>query len=301
MTRILLATHGGSSADGALRVATLLADRLHSPCETVAVVPPAPLVQGTYGPVFVPSWSPHNAFASDARTAVVAQFGRCGLAAPPSHWLADGAIVTAFGPAAPTIAELAGAAETAVLVVGLGSHLLADRTLGDETALRLAQIATVPVLAVPADADELPRRVAAAIDFSETSARAAETAASWLAPGGTLYLVHVVHGAASADAADRLAELARDLRVPDGVRVEPMLLEGTPARALLDFARHAHCQLITLGSHGYGAVKRLVLGSVASKLLRHAAQAVLVVPAGAVGPAVEAAGGAALEASASPA
>jgi nucleotide-binding universal stress UspA family protein len=292
MSRVLLATHGGSSADGAVRVAELLADRLDTRLETFAAIAPAPIVDGGFGPEFVPGWPLRREHAAKVRTAIANQLSRCGVILPAedatndpaaAESAGDRALTLGFGPIAPTIADHVTAAETAVLVVGLGSQEFVDRAFGDETALRLAQIASVPVLAVPSDADALPRRVVAAIDFTETSEVAARTAAAWLAPGGTLYLVHVIRGVAGdreSDVGDRLTDLARTIELPEGVRIETTLLDGPPARAILEFAQRTSCDLIALGSHGYGPVKRLVLGSVASKLLRHAPRAVLVVPAG---------------------
>ena len=273
MSRVLLATHGGPSADGAVRVASLLAERLRLPRDIIAVISAPPVVDGGYGLAFVPSWPQRRDLAADLESAVRAQLARCGVAP-------DGAPAIEFGPIASTIADRAEAAETAALVVGLGAHQLADRALGDETALRLAHIAAVPVLAVPADARALPRRAIAATDFSPSSAEAARTAARWIATGGTLYLAHAMPASGEADAGDRLADFARTLSLPEGVRAEPMLLQGAPARALLELAERTECELIALGSHGYGAVRRLLLGSVASKLLRHSPRPVLVVPAG---------------------
>jgi nucleotide-binding universal stress UspA family protein len=179
-----------------------------------------------------------------------------------------------------------------LIVTGLGSHSIVDRALGGETALHLAQDATAPVLAMPATATTIPRRVVAAIDFSTTSVHAARTAAGWLRAGDELHLVSVApkppHSAAARPAAPpivaRLTNLGEELGVASGVRVDATELSGDTARALLDHAQRLDADLIALGSHGYGAVKRLVLGSVASKVIRVATCAVLVAPIGCVEP-----------------
>jgi nucleotide-binding universal stress UspA family protein len=46
------------------------------------------------------------------------------------------------------------------------------------------------------------------------------------------------------------------------LHVVPALLEGSPKDAILDEAEKWGADLIVLGSHGYGAIKRLFLGSV---------------------------------------
>jgi nucleotide-binding universal stress UspA family protein len=57
-----------------------------------------------------------------------------------------------------------------------------------------------------------------------------------------------------------------------------MLVEGTVADALVSIAEKEHGDLIALGSHDRGLVDRLLLGSVRTKVLRHAPCTVLIVP-----------------------
>ena len=47
------------------------------------------------------------------------------------------------------------------------------------------------------------------------------------------------------------------------------LVVGVPAEAIVKTARTEHCDLIIMGSHGRGALKKLLLGSVAGKVLAH--------------------------------
>ncbi|HZT83259.1 MAG TPA: universal stress protein [Gemmataceae bacterium] len=55
-----------------------------------------------------------------------------------------------------------------------------------------------------------------------------------------------------------------------------VVLHPRPAAAILEEARTAGADLIALGTHGYGGVKRVLLGSVADKVLRGATTPVLV-------------------------
>lgn len=284
MARILLATHGGPSADGAVRVAVQLARRMGAELDVVAVLEAAPVVDTGWAPVYVPEDPANGGVAGRLREEIRAQLARCG-----GHDLPlAGAPAVRFGSAAPVIIADARERNADVIVVGLGPHHLLDRALGGETALQLAQLATTPVLAVAEDAAALPRRVIAAIDFSDTSVYAARILARWMMPGDVLHLAHVAPAAGSAEeeaagsagtsARCRLEELSRDVGVPDGVRVELEELTGDPAPALLGLADRLDAQLIALGSHGYGVWRRLVLGSVASKVIRVATRSVLVVP-----------------------
>src|SRR6185295_18995083 len=95
------------------------------------------------------------------------------------------------GDPAATIARVAHEANASLIVAGLGRHRVVDRLFGDETALRLVRLAGVPVLAVAAGWDHAPRRVVVAVDFCETSLRAARLALDLAAPDSVIYLVHV--------------------------------------------------------------------------------------------------------------
>ncbi len=57
------------------------------------------------------------------------------------------------------------------------------------------------------------------------------------------------------------------------------VIEGSPADAIVEEARSWGADLIVLGSHGYGRVRRVVLGSVAGAVVAKAPCSVLVVRA----------------------
>lgn len=69
-----------------------------------------------------------------------------------------------------------------------------------------------------------------------------------------------------------VAERVRRPGVPVNTHV---LVNGQPARAILDFAHECDADLIALTTHGHGAFARLLLGSVADKVLRGATVPVL--------------------------
>ena len=65
--------------------------------------------------------------------------------------------------------------------------------------------------------------------------------------------------------------------------IQPGLLinavaEGPPASEIVNYAKEHAIDLIVLGAHGHGFVDRLLLGSVADGVPRHAPCAVLLVP-----------------------
>ena len=280
MSAILLATHGGESADGATRVASLLARRLGVPLRAVVVLEPLALIGDGYSNTYVPTPDDIETIKAALVAAVTEQFVRCGVQDCDPEFR--------IGVSVSEIASLAQALGASLIVVGLGSHRIIDRALGGETALHLAQVAATPVLAVPADATTIPQRAMVAIDFSPTSLLAARTVATWMQPGDALHLVHVVApedfapNAMAAGGGDsgaaRLAQATATLRAATHAGIDASQVAGDPARALLERARELDADLIALGSHGYGIWKRLLLGSVASKIIRLSPRAVLVAP-----------------------
>jgi nucleotide-binding universal stress UspA family protein len=68
------------------------------------------------------------------------------------------------------------------------------------------------------------------------------------------------------------------IRPIDGdIPITHVLLEGDPASEIVRYGRDAGIDLIVMGTHGRTGVERLVLGSVAEKVLRDAPSSVLVI------------------------
>lgn len=194
------------------------------------------------------------------------------------------------GDPATSIAQLARRTNATLIVTGLGRHRVVDRLFGDETALRLTRVAGTPVYAVANGPTRAPVRIVVAVDFSETSLRAARLALELAAPNATVYLVHVAprdatlnewsaFGASYKDnAGDALHKMRECLRVPAGIAVQRLLLQGDPATELMAFATNVKADLIATGSHGHGFVARMLVGSVTTRILRCATCSVLAVP-----------------------
>jgi len=143
------------------------------------------------------------------------------------------------------------------------------------------------------------RTIVAAIDFSETSDDALRLAAELAAcHGSALHLLHVIPDARQqawsveapgldfsalqqesiADAEHVLAQRTNPVveALPHVVR---RVVAGLPAaREIAQYAASHGADLIVVGTHGYGPVRRLVLGSVADRVVRMAPCPVLTVP-----------------------
>jgi nucleotide-binding universal stress UspA family protein len=61
------------------------------------------------------------------------------------------------------------------------------------------------------------------------------------------------------------------------IPVEHVFLEGDPATEIINYATQAGMNLIVMGTHGRTGLERLLLGSVAEKVMREALCSVLVV------------------------
>ncbi len=194
------------------------------------------------------------------------------------------------GDPATTIARLARTTNATMIVSGLGRHRVLDRMFGDETALRLIRVSSVPVFAVASGLTHAPKRVVVAVDFSETSLRAARLALDVASPNATIYLAHVgprdslLHEwngwglSYKDDAGDALQKMREQLQVPSGMIVQRVMLQGEPATELLAFATSVNADMIATGSHGHGFVARMLVGSVTTRIIRCSTCSVLCVP-----------------------
>jgi nucleotide-binding universal stress UspA family protein len=61
------------------------------------------------------------------------------------------------------------------------------------------------------------------------------------------------------------------------IPVHHVFLEGDPAREIVEYASKASMDLIVMGTHGRTGMERLLMGSVAEKVMRDATCSVLVV------------------------
>jgi nucleotide-binding universal stress UspA family protein len=281
---IIIATDGREQSDAALTMGRLLADsddalRLVTVLETIPMVPEVPLPV----PIEV-----ENARRDEAERGVVSQGRRV--------WNGKAKFVAELhdGDPATEVARLAHQSGATMIVAGLGRHRVTDRVFGDETALRLIRAADVPVLATAPGLSHAPRRIVAAVDFSETSLRAARLALTVAGSSATIYLAHVAPRDSSfydwkgfgstykTGVGDALQKTREQLRVPAGMIVQNVLLQGDPATELLAFAASVNADLIATGSHGRGFVARMLVGSVTTRLLRCSTCSVLTVPHAAV-------------------
>lgn len=195
------------------------------------------------------------------------------------------------GPPSRTLARMASEVDASMVVMGIGRHAPLDRVFGAETTLQTIRLADRPVLAVAPGIRVPPRHVAVAVDFSPPSIKAAVEGLKLLTDGGKLSLVHVrpvgswrpqLDDASRRSFDRRVSDLFSRLRTmlaaPSSVRVEKVVLDGSPAAEVVAFAKREGVDIIASGSSGLGFVDRMIMGSVATQILRRSTITVLVVP-----------------------
>jgi nucleotide-binding universal stress UspA family protein len=131
-------------------------------------------------------------------------------------------------------------------------------------------------------------------DYSDNSAYAFKVALSLAEQhGATLYVAHVVEslgpelvtvGEATGERqpdsdVHRLWEELLQVKAPPGspVTVKHVLAEGDPAAEVAEIAKKYNCDLIVISTHGRTGLERLLMGSIAEKIVRLAPCAILTV------------------------
>jgi nucleotide-binding universal stress UspA family protein len=137
----------------------------------------------------------------------------------------------------------------------------------------------------------LPKqRVVVPVDFSKESLAAVDAALEIAAGPASIHVVHVLPELvviepsvawATIDDEDRVRNTENQLRetfAADKYRgIAVKVLVGDPGHSIADYAQEAQAELIVLPSHGRTGLKRMLIGSVAERVVRLAHCPVLVI------------------------
>ena len=197
-----------------------------------------------------------------------------------------------LGTPSSAIVQEANRVGAALIIVGLRRHGRLDRVVHDETALNVMRVAGCPVLGVVAEQHDLPRRILAAVDFSEGSLAALRAGRAVAGENAVLVLAYV--NPMNGFLADEGEATIHDLGVQagfvklsselgdEGVGFDHVVLHTappqSPAQALLEYADEIGCDLITAGSVQHSRLDRWMVGSVSGELVRNGRRSVLIVP-----------------------
>lgn len=213
---------------------------------------------------------------------------------------------------APTVSVVAGDPFRAIAdaatrleadLIVMGSHR--KRLLGDiftgTTLERVVRLGGRPVLMVNREDDAPYSNVLAAVDLSEASAHALQTAQNLglLDPDrdaavhgffplgeGMMYYAGVererVDEHVTVSASQARTAIIRFLHDNGFDKLSNFLLieKGTPFEAIAAGIHQLQPDLLVIGTPGYGALKRILLGSVADEVLRRVECDILAIPAG---------------------
>ena len=210
------------------------------------------------------------------------------------------------GQTAVEILRVAGEMPADLVVMGSHGRSGFERLLLGSVTEKVVRKALCPVLTVPRPTSEagpeapaLFKRIVCAIDFSDCSLHALHYAMSLAQEADArLILVHVIErpstigpgaddmafpGPRSLQEYVAIAEQEARTRledvVPDEVRayckVDTVLATGKPYREILRVAAESQADLLVVGTHGRGAVDRMLFGSTTQHLVRQAACPVL--------------------------
>jgi nucleotide-binding universal stress UspA family protein len=280
---LLVATDGTAAGEAAFRAAALIAARSSSSVEVMVVVEPLPVLVPEPSVITEPLVASPE-MLNAVRDRVISQlrdFAPEGL-----QWHVE----VEYGRPSDEIANKARDRKAQLIVIGLVHHSVVDRLLDGDTALEVVRQSRVPVLLASAGWKALPTRAVFAVDFSAQSMQAARAGLRLLGDGATIVLAHVRPRITVYDdmamweeeyetaAAKELQKFAEALDAPAQVRVEQAILSGSPSAAVLGLADKDDADLIVAGTRGAGLMQRLLLGSVATRLMRHSTRSLLIVP-----------------------
>lgn len=278
---VLVATDGSVTAAAAIKFARWMTDaKLWQP-EVVTVLEHYPVSVADFV-LPVPSYIPEPEIMQGAIGMIRRQLRRLGGA--------DWQLRVQFGRAASTIVDVAHRQKAQLIVVGLGKHGKIARLLGAETAARICRLTDTPVLAVDSHVRKVPRTVLAAVDFGDSSVRAAREALQLLQPPARLHLLHVMwplggtlHDPAwertyAAGVEHGFKRLREELKPTDGIEITSELRTGGVIESILKVAKEISADVLAAGSHSQNVIDRMLIGSTPAQLLRAVQCSVLIAP-----------------------
>jgi len=195
-----------------------------------------------------------------------------------------------IGPTASVLSEAAARAGAGLIVLGGKHHSLLARWLGGSTAHHVIRTSDIPTLVTGSSAVNI-RRVLAAADLSyaagptiEAAVRIATLFKASLRVIHVVELVPALHDLATPVDVEDLAACT-EARLEKSIwpmveyeHAEKIVRRGPAAQSLAAEVTEWQADLLVIGSHGKGAVDRLIVGSVTNWLVNHLPTSLLVVP-----------------------
>lgn len=286
---ILVASGLGADTDAPVRLAGQLAERMAAELHLLHALELQPIAANA-----------DSAAAPGFRTLIdrtEAALEMQALRAVPAGIKATSREVAIF---VPYKAILNRARQVSADLIVLGAHR--KRPRGDQllgpTPDRVIRSAAAPCLIVPNVTPRPFRRIVAPIDIEMSAAGALDLAQRWAVRFGAqgdggaeihaLYVANILPGNSDIARDDARIEAAlyneaersrgRVGETP-GLTIHPVIRRGSaPADEILRYAQEVDADLVVLGTRGFGAIRRALIGSVASTIARQAPCPILLVP-----------------------
>jgi nucleotide-binding universal stress UspA family protein len=283
--KMLLTTDGSEFSEGAVREAIRLAKRCSSKLTAVSVVEVNPEFEAL-APQFIEKQEKE---ARQHLEKVAEQAKKQGVAC--EYTVFDGE------DAYKVITEEAARSKASMIIMGRrGRKGLKRLVMGSNTA-RVIGHTPCNVLVVPRAAQVDFKSIVVATDGSPFSAAAASEAIGIarlnksrltvisVVPAELAAPTDIDFASASreklADAemksAEKNAKAVKDAAQKEGIDVKAFVMTGKPADAIIETAKDAKADLVVVGSHGRTGLDRLLMGSVAERVIVLSSCAVLVV------------------------
>ncbi len=271
LEKILLATDGSESCEGAVREAIGLAGRCASQMTVMLVIESfqrfaslAPNVLGAMAAAAQEQEKEGHKYLESIRARAEA----AGI---------DCEIVIKEGDPFGSIIDEAKKRGSELIVMGRrGRSRLARMAMGSVTA---KVIGNMPgdVLVVPKDATMECKNILAATDGSRDGDTAVEAAFKMARKcGSRLQVLSVAASEARQAEVEEALSKARELAAAEGMEIETLTALGKPYVQIIKTANEQGSDLIVVGRHGRGTLERLLMGSVTERVVGHASCAVLV-------------------------
>jgi nucleotide-binding universal stress UspA family protein len=280
---LLAATDFSETAEAALDWASELARSQGARLELIHAVTVPPSLPG-----FVP---PGPVFDEEVRAAAPSRLGEAAVRLRE----AGGEVSTHLGMGTPSQVILSRAEELPAAAIVMGTRGLTGlrHLLLGSTTERVMHRAPCPVLSVHPDDKGKHRPIRSILvptDFSEDAEPAIEAAHRLLAAleqEARLVLVHAFNLPIEYTAygpiptsvnylkdtgleSERRLEEIRERLLREGLEVETVAREGDPAAVIADEAAKRGVDLIAMGTHGSSALRHLLVGSTAERVIQHA-------------------------------
>ena len=264
---LLLCTDGSEFSEGAIREAVRIAKRCNSTLYVVSVVEVNPEFEA-YAPALI------EKAEKETREHLEGVKARA-----EGEGLKCETIVHEGEEPYRYIVEEAERINAGTIVMGRRGRTGISRLMMGSVTARVIGHAGCNVLVVPRAAVFECRKILIATDGSEYSEKALGNAIDIAAAyGSEVVIVSVAAGAPEVKDAEALVKSAREAAEKRGIeRVSAVTPAGAAYEKIIEVAERENADLIVLGSHGRTGLRRLLMGSVAERVIGHASCAVLVV------------------------